>query len=131
MRKRVKSSEIPKIRDKLVKKQDNKCMICERDLTKLIVVLDHCHDTGYIRSALCNNCNGLEGKLSGILRRIDIGKIGSKKLLDNIAKNNSNKNLKKKWIHPNAETHKEYTLRKNKRARALYKLRKNKRGKND
>lgn len=40
--------------DNLCIKQDNKCDICG-DITKLVV--DHCHQSGKVRSLLCTHCN--------------------------------------------------------------------------
>ena len=43
-------------RDKLIKKQNNKCKICNNIFDKAPHV-DHCHTTGKIRGMLCKNCN--------------------------------------------------------------------------
>lgn len=40
--------------DKLYNKQNGVCAICEEDK---VLVVDHCHDTGKVRSLLCNDCN--------------------------------------------------------------------------
>src|SRR5271156_5229416 len=55
--------------DKMLKDQNNLCLICENPETsinpynKKIVRLsiDHCHKTGKIRGLLCGNCNRLIG----------------------------------------------------------------------
>ena len=125
--KRITHSKIPILRAKFAKKQKGKCPICERKLSRLINVLDHCHTTGYLRGTLCNNCNGLEGKLSGLLNRLDVGKIGFDRLLENLANHRSADNLRTKWIHPAAETLVESKARKAKRARKLYLEKKRKR----
>lgn len=117
--KRIPHSKIAKVRDKLAKKQDWVCPICGRNLKRLIVTLDHCHKTGYIRGALCNNCNGLEGKLNGIIARLDVGKIGFDEIIQRLAAYRAPKNLKKKWIHPHAETLLEQRERQRKRANEL------------
>lgn len=39
----------------LLKNQNNKCALCERNPE----VIDHCHDSGKIRGLLCNACNVL------------------------------------------------------------------------
>jgi arginine utilization protein RocB len=41
---------------KLKQKQDNKCAICESELTQKCCI-DHDHTTGKIRGILCYNCN--------------------------------------------------------------------------
>jgi hypothetical protein len=43
----------------LLKKQDNKCAICEAELVKKPrwIHVDHCHDTDTVRGVLCNDCN--------------------------------------------------------------------------
>ncbi len=38
-----------------LKKQSNKCYIC--NIKKRNLVVDHCHTTGKVRKLLCNNCN--------------------------------------------------------------------------
>lgn len=123
---RIKRSEIPKYRDKYIKKQNGICPICERKLDNLQPTLDHDHKTGRIRGVLCNNCNGLEGKLNGILARLDVGKLGFDRIIANLAAWRDPKNLKKR-IHPNAETPTEKKLRVKKRAALLRKQRKAKR----
>lgn len=40
--------------ENLLKKQDNKCAICDQ---VSVLVVDHCHATGKVRGLLCNNCN--------------------------------------------------------------------------
>lgn len=46
----------------MIKKQNNKCLICKTELFGRKAHLDHCHKTGKIRGVLCGNCNnGLSG----------------------------------------------------------------------
>lgn len=40
----------------MLKNQDNKCLICEKEFTSMPHV-DHNHDTGAIRGLLCADCN--------------------------------------------------------------------------
>lgn len=119
IKKRITTLKIPIIRAKLQKKQGNRCLICQRDLRRLRAVLDHCHKTGYIRGVLCNNCNGIEGKISGLLLRLDVGKIGYDQIIINMAAHRHPDNLKTKWIHPHAETLVEQKARRAKRAKKL------------
>lgn len=64
MAKQLKSNQVASVLDQLVKRQGNKCAICGKPFTQRDrPVLDHCHDTGYIRGALHNSCNGAEGRV--------------------------------------------------------------------
>lgn len=64
MIRKLKTTEVASILDQLVKRQDNKCAICGQFFTQRdYPVLDHNHDTGYIRGAVHNSCNGTEGKI--------------------------------------------------------------------
>ncbi len=53
--------------DAMLKKQKNKCAICESTSNNRKraerFCIDHCHSTGKIRGLLCHNCNVLLGKL--------------------------------------------------------------------
>lgn len=60
--------------------QGNKCPLCKANfgdgklkgkkiVPKYIPVLDHNHDNGRLRGVLCNNCNGMEGKIKNRVRR--------------------------------------------------------------
>lgn len=119
LKRRITHAKINKIRDKLQRKQNHKCLICERDLRRLTACLDHCHKTGYMRGVLCNNCNGIEGKISGLLARLDVGKIGFDRIIINMANHRHPDNLKTKWIHPHAETLVEQRTRRARRAKKL------------
>ncbi|OCZ54353.1 hypothetical protein A7D23_06070 [Dehalobacter sp. TeCB1] len=49
----------------LLKAQDYKCAICGYSDTSdpnFFPVVDHCHETGYVRNLLCMNCNMAIGK---------------------------------------------------------------------
>lgn len=64
MIRQLKTSEVASVLQQLVKKQDMKCGICGQFFTKRdYAVLDHNHDTGFIRGAIHNSCNGTEGKI--------------------------------------------------------------------
>jgi len=63
---KCKLSDLPKIRQELIVKQNGLCPICGKDLTRVAtknLVVDHDHSTGVIRAVLHRGCNGLEGKV--------------------------------------------------------------------
>lgn len=69
---RLKTTEVALIREKISAQQGHKCAACGAPLKgrgAKKAALDHCHTTGKIRGVLCLNCNGMEGKLNNIARR--------------------------------------------------------------
>lgn len=65
-------------RTKLLAIQKGCCAICKTEIAKLpkttsgkvqAPVLDHDHNTGICRGVLCNNCNGIEGKIINLATR--------------------------------------------------------------
>jgi hypothetical protein len=42
--------------EEMLKKQGNKCQLCQRDFTDTPHI-DHCHDTGIVRALMCGSCN--------------------------------------------------------------------------
>jgi hypothetical protein len=68
---KVKRTELPKIKEELIAKQNGNCPICGKDLTRVSkgnIVVDHDHETGIIRAALHRGCNGIDGKILKLLR---------------------------------------------------------------
>ncbi len=64
MARQLKTSELNSVRAQLVKRQLNKCAICGKPFTRRDdSVVDHCHETGYIRGALHRSCNQAEGRV--------------------------------------------------------------------
>ncbi|ASL24411.1 putative recombination endonuclease VII [Alteromonas phage vB_AspP-H4/4] len=64
MAKQLKPTEVASVLSQLIKRQKNKCAVCNNPFTpRDRAVLDHCHDTGFIRGALHNSCNGAEGRV--------------------------------------------------------------------
>lgn len=60
----LKPSEVASVLSQIVKRQKNRCAVCDKPFTpRDRAVLDHCHDTGFIRGALHNSCNGAEGRV--------------------------------------------------------------------
>jgi hypothetical protein len=57
--------------DVLLKEQNNKCYICEKEnKSKKRLAIDHCHKTGRIRGLLCLQCNTALGKLEPFMNKI-------------------------------------------------------------
>lgn len=73
---RIKASQAEAVRTTLLKRQDYACPLCGSSLranSKKQPVLDHDHQTGYLRDVLCRNCNGIEGKVFNLARRAKAG----------------------------------------------------------
>jgi Recombination endonuclease VII len=68
-RRRIKTSEIPIVKQALLQRQHFKCCLCPESLTVASACLDHNHKTGLIRGVLCRNCNGIEGKIANLANR--------------------------------------------------------------
>lgn len=118
MIRQLKTNEVESVLSQLVKKQDNKCAICGQFFTQRdYPVLDHDHDTGFIRGALHNSCNGTEGKIkvrahfghSGVSAYSYL--IGLGKYLE------AHKKPMWNFIHPNHLSENEKRLVRNKKAR--------------
>jgi hypothetical protein len=56
-----------------VAQQQNRCAVCDEPPNSgkhKVLEIDHCHETGYIRSLLCHNCNfGHLGENIRVIRR--------------------------------------------------------------
>jgi len=67
----MKRSDIPKVREELRIKQNNKCLICGKEFTdKIRPVLDHNHSSWMVRGVLCRECNILEAKYYNAFVRV-------------------------------------------------------------
>jgi len=66
---KITNADIPTLREYLIKVQNGKCCLCSIDLSEVTPCLDHDHETGHVRGVLCNNCNGIEGKITNLARR--------------------------------------------------------------
>lgn len=119
MARQLRPSEVKSVCDQLVKKQGNKCAVCNKPFTpRDRAVLDHCHTTGYIRGALHNSCNGAEGR---VRTKANLGHkgvsatqylVGLGKFLDNPPA------LKFNLIHPTHMTEDQKRLQRNAKAKA-------------
>lgn len=70
---RLKLAQVRPVTEALLKRQEYKCPICGGSLSARSTkspALDHDHSTGYIRDVLCINCNGIEGKIHNLTRRL-------------------------------------------------------------
>jgi len=70
--KKLKQTQVPAVRQALLKKQDYICPLCLKSMKGSKgknPALDHDHTTGYIRDVLCLNCNGMEGKIANLATR--------------------------------------------------------------
>jgi len=88
---KLQNKDIPKIKEKLLKKQKGICPICNRNLYKLESkqrCLDHNHNTGFVRAVLCRGCNSFEGKVYKIYVRLGLRnqKVDYKEVLEGLKK---------------------------------------------
>jgi len=99
----MKRSDIPKVKEILIKRQKYLCKICKRDLRELPsrdVCLDHSHVTWRVRAILCRQCNALEGKFWRSFVRVGAKNKGIDyvEFLKGLIKFQSVKDTK--WIYP-------------------------------
>lgn len=114
---KLKTAEVKIVRDAMQKKQGNRCPLCGNSLSQKGPVLDHCHDKGTVRSVLCRNCNGMEGKVKTAAIRA-AKKDGMLEWLENLAKywRHHHENPSK-YVYPTHKTEDEKRLERNKKAR--------------
>lgn len=56
---------------RVIARCNGKCESCEKPVTNVSLVVDHCHKTGRVRGVLCRFCNALEGMLNKQPDRIE------------------------------------------------------------
>ena len=117
---RLKTTQVAGVLSQVMKKQGGKCAICGHPFTQRDVpVLDHCHTKGYIRGALHNSCNGIEGRVKKLAQRGHTG-ISAEKYVRGIGKDiDEHTTPKYNYIEPGHKTEDEKRLARNKKARAV------------
>lgn len=112
---RLKTTEVSVIRERMAVAQGNRCAICQLPLTK--PVLDHDHSTGAVRATLHAGCNSLLGKVENNYRRYGVTNLaaflaGTAAYLQRHATNQTG------FLHPTHRTDDEKRERRNAKARA-------------
>ena len=69
MRSRLKVAEIKQWRAKLLQEQGGLCSLCKLPIESGKETLDHCHDSGRIRTVLHRQCNQVEGRIKSWVNR--------------------------------------------------------------
>lgn len=114
---RIKNKDIEDLRVKIAAEQNNLCWLCDVDLNTVTPCLDHDHQNGAIRGVLCQNCNGIEGKIANLANRAKREKTRYDFLNRVLRYWNFFSACKRDLIHPSHKTADEKRLLKNKRAR--------------
>jgi hypothetical protein len=114
---RIKTKDIPVLREKIIAEQGGKCWLCDIDLKLVVPCLDHNHETGHIRGVLCGNCNGIEGKITNLARRAKRDKTKYDFVAKMLSYWNHFSACQRNEIHPTHKTPDEKRLRRNKKAR--------------
>lgn len=122
---RLTTTQVPVILKQLVAKQSNKCAICGHHFNpRDYAVLDHDHESGAIRGAIHNSCNGTEGKVKVVAKRGHKG-VSSAAYLIGLGKYlEFHKTPKYAYLHPSHKTEDEKRLERNAQARAKRKVKK-------
>lgn len=116
----LKTGQVASVLAQIIKKQGGKCAICGHPFTQRDVpVLDHCHTKGYIRGALHNSCNGVEGRIKKLAQRGHTG-ISAEKYVIGLGKYlDEHKTPKYQYIHPSHKTDDQKRIARNTKARAV------------
>ena len=116
---RLKTTEVAKVRVAIQNKQGGCCAVCKRKLTGNVVgCLDHNHKTGFIRGVLCRACNRLEGQVNNRITMAG-GKEDAIAILRNLADYwEEHSTPKYNYLHPTFKTEAEKRLVRNAKARA-------------
>jgi hypothetical protein len=104
---------------KILTEQNFRCRLCRLNVKDKPEdqCLDHDHVTGIVRSVLCRNCNGIEGKVFNLARRAKRDGTPQWWLTRLLEYWEHHKNNPSMLFHPVHRTGDEKRLLKNKRAR--------------
>jgi len=120
LQKRLTQSKIAPAREALLKKQGRRCPLCDGVMggKGKQPVLDHDHNTGFIRDVICRNCNGIEGKVFNLARRAK-NKFTEKEWLERLLAYYERHETPQHggYLHPTYKTEAEKRLARNKKAR--------------
>lgn len=120
---KVKKSQLPKIRDELIERQNHRCPICGQwfdEYPLKDIVVDHDHTTGVIRGALCRNCNRAEGKIRTWCIQAKRTLTTLQWLVSLTKYLWTHREPQTEWLHPTFMTAEEKRLEKNKKQRLYY-----------
>jgi len=114
---KLKIKDIPNLRTAIALGQENKCWLCKVDLRTVTACLDHDHESGRIRGVLCQNCNGIEGKITNLARRAKRNGTKFDFIASVLAYWNLYSACRREEIHPTHKTADEKRLRRNQKAK--------------
>lgn len=114
---KLKVKDIPALRDKIAASQNGFCWLCKIDLRCVTACLDHDHETGLIRGVLCQNCNGIEGKINNLARRAKRQREKADFINSVLAYWTCFADAPRVEVHPTHKTADEKRLRRNKKAK--------------
>lgn len=114
---RLRPKDVPPLREKMAKEQGGLCALCQSSLHDKVACLDHDHATGRIRAVLCQNCNGIEGKIHNLARRARRDRTVDDFLHAILAYWKFHRDACQPILHPSHRTPDEKRLRRNKKAR--------------
>ncbi len=112
---RLKQQDIAKVREEISSLQGNLCAICQTAMEEKC--LDHDHKTGIIRSVLCRNCNGIEGKIFNLCRRGKRNATEAEYIVEILNYWNFHKQNPRGIFHPTYKTEDEKRIKRNKKVR--------------
>lgn len=121
MSRKLTRAQVRPTAQKLAREQGGLCPLCQNPLdfsAKNGVCLDHAHDTGRVRGALCRSCNSMEGKVFNAVGRWCVGKMdyalvvpALKRLVDYLEKTPT------EFIYPTHKTADELRIQRNAKER--------------
>lgn len=119
MLRRLTNAAVAVVRAGILAKQKGRCAICDISIIKedKRPALDHDHTTGVVRGVLCNNCNGLEGKINNIANRAKRERTTLEWLKSLISYLEFHQTDRTGMLHPTHKTLEEKRILTNKRAR--------------